>query len=181
MLQKTVKLRAETKGNTLYGYASVFDTETFIQGEGYEIMGRSAFDDVQKRDDTDVRALFNHDMSALLGRQSSGTLRWSTDSEGLPFEVDLPDTQLGRDIRVLLERGDLDGCSFAWIEGDSDVQARSAGGRVKVHTRVDRLIDVSVVTLPAYPGTSAKLRNEQTGHPSLRLIRAKLTLMKGRV
>lgn len=177
-IQKTVKLRSEVKGNTLHGYASVFDTETYIAGEGYEIMGRTAFDAVAKDESTDVRALYNHDHSALLGRQSSGTLRWSVDSEGLPFEVDLPDTQLGRDIRVLLERGDLDGCSFAWIEGDSDIQSRSAGGRVKVHTRVDRLIDVSVVTLPAYPGTSAKLRSEQAGN-SLRLVRAKLTLWKG--
>lgn len=184
MLQKTVNLRSEVKGNTLYGYASVFDTETFIPGEGYEIIGRSAFDDVSKREDTDVRALYNHDRSMLLGRQSSGTLRWSVDSTGLPFEVDLPDTQLGRDIRVLLERGDLDGCSFAWVEGEYDIKTRTAGGNVKVHTRVDRLVDVSVVTIPAYPGTSAKLRGEGSAtfvrDGRSRLIKANLNSLKGK-
>lgn len=182
-LRKTVKLRAETKGNTLYGHAAVFDTETYIPGEGYESLASTAFDDVYKDESTDVRALFNHDHSALLGRQSSGTLRWSVDTEGLPFEVDLPDTQLGRDVRVLLERGDLDGCSFAWIAGDYDIKARSQGGKVNVHTRIDRLIDVSVVTFPAYPGTSAKLRSEQNmtfaRDGRSRLIKAKLNLMKG--
>jgi HK97 family phage prohead protease len=168
MFHKTVKLRTETKGNTLYGHAAVYDTETFIPGEGYEIIGRSAFDNVAKDENTDVRALFNHDPSMLLGRQSSGTLKWSTDSEGLPFEVDLPDTQLG----------DLDGCSFAWVEGDYDTQARAAGGKVNVHTRIDRLVDVSVVTFPAYPGTSAKLRAESPNR-STGLLRAKLTLWKG--
>ena len=180
MQTRTVKLRSEVKGNTLYGYASVFDTETYIRGDGYEIMGNTAFDNVLADEATDVRALFNHDMSMLLGRQSSGTLRWSIDSTGLPFEVDLPDTQVGRDVRVYLERGDLDGCSFGWLEGDSAIQTRQAGGNVKVHTRIDRLVDVSVVTLPAYPGTTAKLRGEQlrtfdTDGRS-RLIRTKLRL-----
>lgn len=182
-IRKTVKLRAETKGNTLFGYASVYDTETFIPGEGYEIMARSAFDEVSKQE-TDVIATLNHNPSLLLGTERGKTLKWSTDSEGLPFEVELPDTTVGRDVRVLLERGDLNGCSFAWIEGDFEYQARSAGGRTKVHTRVDRLVDVSVVTLPAYPGTSAKLRAEQNvtfdRDPRSRLIKAKFNLQKGR-
>jgi HK97 family phage prohead protease len=181
-LNRTVKLRSEVKGNTLYGHAAVFDQETFIPGEGWEVMTRSAFDEVLDREDTDVRALFNHDMSMLLGRQSSGTLRLSVDSEGLPFEVDLPDTQLGRDVRVLLERGDLDGASFAWMPGESELRTRQAGGQVRAHTRVSRLVDVSVVTLPAYAGAGAALRSEQLGYtfendPRSRLIRARARIL----
>jgi HK97 family phage prohead protease len=179
-LRKTVKLRAELQddGNKLVGLASVFDTETYIRGEGYEVIGKTAFDDVLSRDDLDTYAAFNHDPSLLLGTVAAGSLRLEVVPEGLQFEVDLPDTTAGRDVKFYLQRGDLKGCSFAWMEGDSDIQARSGGGRVKVHTRVDRLVDVSVVTLPAYPGTSAKLRSEQAGN-SLRLVRAKLTLWKG--
>ena len=56
-----------------------------------------------------MRALFNHERGALLGRTCSGTLRLSEDGTGLRYEIDLPDTTVGRDVAALLERGDLTG------------------------------------------------------------------------
>lgn len=156
-----VQLRAELKGNTLSGHASVFDQETYIPREGYEVIARSAFNEVLKDPDTDVRALYNHDASMLLGRQSSGTLRLGTDSEGLTFDVDLPDTTAGRDVRELLERGDLTGASFGWIPGKFDTLTRKEGGILRSHTSIKRLVDVSVVTFPAYQGASVALRSER--------------------
>src|SRR4051794_444020 len=50
----------------------------------------------------DVYATFNHDVRALLGRLSSGTLRAGEDSEGGWYELDLPDTSVGRDVGELL-------------------------------------------------------------------------------
>jgi HK97 family phage prohead protease len=156
-----VQLRAEVKGNTLHGHASVFDQETYIPGEGWEEITRSAFNEVYKDPDTDTVALFNHDPTLLLGRQSSGTLRWSIDSEGLPFDVDLPNTTVGRDVRELLERGDLKGASFGWIPGQYDTVTRKEGGLLRSHTSIRRLVDVSVVTFPAYSGASVALRSER--------------------
>lgn len=168
-----VSLRAEVKGNTLYGHASVFDQETFIPGEGHEVIARSAFNEVYEDETTDVVALFNHDPTLLLGRQSSGTLRWGIDSEGLPFDVDLPNTTVGRDVRELLERGDLKGASFGWIPGKYDSLTRSEGGILRSHTSIRRLVDVSVVTFPAYSGASVALRNESFESNASRLIRAR--------
>lgn len=169
-----VQLRAEMKGNTLFGHASVFDQETYIPGEGWEVIARSAFNEVLKDQSTDVRALFNHDPTMLLGRQSAGTLRLSVDSEGLPFEVDLPDTTVGRDIRILLDRGDLTGASFGWIPGEYDTLTRSEGGLIRSHTSIKRLVDVSVVTFPAYSGASVALRSERFESDNRsRLIRAR--------
>lgn len=175
-----LRLRAELKGNTLSGHASVYEQETYINGEGYEVIGRGAFDDVLKDESTDVRALFNHDASMLLGRQGAGTLRLSSDSEGLAFDVDLPDTQLGRDVRVLLERGDLDGASFGWIADEYETNKRSEGDLVRRHTRIKRLVDVSVVTFPAYQGATATVRSETFIETrGSQLIRARARLLKG--
>src|SRR5262245_12029043 len=93
-----VELRAEMAGDTLRGHAAVFGQMARI-GAGWEDLGRSAFDAVLKDPSTDVRSLINHDPTLLLGRQSAGTLRVSVDSEGLPFEVDLPNTSYANDLR----------------------------------------------------------------------------------
>ncbi|STO64730.1 phage phi-c31 gp35-like protein [Haemophilus parahaemolyticus] len=51
----------------------------------------------------DVRALFEHDHSKLLGRTSSNTLKLEQDNIGLRFELTPPDTTLERDLLVSVE------------------------------------------------------------------------------
>jgi HK97 family phage prohead protease len=149
----TVLSRAAVEGNTLVGYAAVYDTPTTRQADfaGTETIARGAFDALL---DQDVVALVDHDSSKLLGRTSSGTLRLSSDDTGLRFEIDLPDTQLGRDVRVLVQRGDLAGCSFGAALGEVE----NVKGGV-VHRTFSRLVDVSVVTHPAYLETRVAVRS----------------------
>lgn len=152
-----VELRAEVKGRTLTGHASVFD-QLAVLPTHYERMSSTAFDAALKNPDTDVRALVNHDPMHLLGRQSSGTLRVSVDSRGLPFEVDLPNTTYANDLREVVERGDLTGASFAFLPGDDDWERAPDGRQVRTHVSVRELIDVSAVTFPAYGGADVALR-----------------------
>lgn len=153
-----MEYRADPAGGPgkLGGYAAVFDQVTDLGWDGLEKIDRAAFRDVLKDKATDVRALWNHDPQYLLGRQSSGTLRLSVDSKGLEYEVDLPDTTAGRDVRVLAERGDLDGASFAFVPGDWSWDDDS---ETRTHTRVARLVDVAPVTFPAYAGASTEARS----------------------
>jgi len=146
--------RSEIAGNVLRGHAAVFGTLARI-GQSYEAIARGAFAPVLGND---VRALVNHDPSQLLGRVSAGTLRLQEDSQGLAFEVDLPDTSTGRDLRVLVERGDITGASFAFQPGQME-RSRAADGRTIVtHTAFSALRDVSPVTYPAYESTDVALR-----------------------
>jgi len=156
---------AEVTGNTLAGHAAVFGQMAEIRG-GYEAIAAGAFDEVLARDD-DVVALRDHDPSLLLGRRSAGTLRLSTDDDGLAFEVDLPDTSYARDVRELVARGDLRGASFGFLPGKDELGRAPDGKQVRTHTSIRRLIDVSVVGLPAYDGTNVTLRHLTFGPPTL--------------
>lgn len=131
----------------------MFDQPTTRQRDyaGTETIARTAFDSVLS---DDVVAVVNHDMSQLLGRTSSKTLRLVPDTHGLAFELDLPDTTLGRDVRALVERGDLAGMSFSAEVGTVE---RTESG--VIHTGFKRLFDVSVVTMPAYEGTEVVARH----------------------
>jgi HK97 family phage prohead protease len=148
---------AEVSGNTLAGHAAVFGQTAQIRG-GYERIAPGAFDEALARGD-DVVALRDHDPSLLLGRTSSGTLRLGVTAAGLAFEVDLPDTAYARDVRELVARGDLAGASFGFLPGLDEVGTAPDGRQIRTHTSVSRLIDVSVVAIPAYDGTSVVLRH----------------------
>lgn len=143
------------KKKKVRGYAAVFDSLSEDLGGFREKINRNAFDNVL---DNDVVAVFNHDMNMILGRTTSGTLKLSVDERGLLTEIDMPNTTLGNDLVELVERGDISKMSFgffvdrdAWIESENDF--------VREVKEVKKLIDVSLVTKPAYNDTSAAVRS----------------------
>lgn len=176
MQRFNVQTRTAIEKNKLSGHSAVFGQVADIGPRGYEQIAPEAFNDVLTR--SDARFLVNHDPSQLLGRQSSGTLRMSPDSKGLYFEVDLPNTQLGNDIRELVERGDMDQGSFGFIPGEDVIQRTKDGRQLRTHTAIKELLDLSIVTYPAYEGTEVSLRSMQIEtEPSFieaRLLRAKI-------
>lgn len=175
MIRLRAEFRAEVSGDTLSGHASVFGQLAELGG-GYEQMASTAFDKVLSDPAVDVRALVNHDATLVLGRQSAGTLRLSTDKEGLRFEVDLPDTSYARDLRELVARGDVTGASFGFISGEDEMSRAPDGKQIRTHTSVARLLDVSPVTWPAYEGASVALRHMDfvvVGSPRSQLILAR--------
>lgn len=171
--RRCIETRSEVRGNRITGYASVFDERADI-GSYLEVMASTAFDAVLADPTTDVRAFLDHDSGKLLGRQSSGTLRLSTDSRGLHFEVDLPQTGPGRDARELIARGDLTGVSIGFRAGEEEWD-RYEGRDLRIHRSVAQLIEISPVSLPAYQGTEVALRSKphQIHDSRTQLIRAK--------
>ncbi len=176
------ELRAEVSGNRLAGHAAVFDVLADLP-QHYEALARTAFDEALKGD-PDVKALFNHNPSELLGSTRGKTLRLATDSTGLQFELDLPDTPDGHKVRTLVERGDLSGMSFGFLPGESEWSRARDGRQIRTHTSVKRLLDVSPVSYPAYDGTEVHLRAVQFAAPVLsarsRMVRLRAAaLLKG--
>lgn len=151
----TIEVRAKS-GRKLEGFAALYGVETHVsdpaRGTFRETIRAGAFADSLK---ADVLAIRDHDPTRLLGRTRSGTLRLGSDSRGLQFEIDLPDTSEGRDTLALAERGDLGGMSFGF-----DVPAGGdtwTGDRRELRSVV--LHEISVVShWPAYPGTVIDVR-----------------------
>jgi HK97 family phage prohead protease len=144
-----LEIRAVGDGMTLRGYAAVFNSPSqplpFI-----ETIQRGAFADSLKSRN-DVKLLWNHDTSVVLGSTRAGTLRLVEDERGLLVEADLPQTQAGKDAAISIQRGDVTAFSFGFrIPAGGDEWA-SASERVL--KRVN-LHEVSVgVAFPAYTGT----------------------------
>jgi HK97 family phage prohead protease len=151
--QRTVDVDVEsldTRGRTVHGFAAVYNVLSEDLGGYREQIAPGAFAGVLEGD---VRALLNHDPNEVLGRTKSGTLRLHDEDRGLRFELDLPDSPLGQNIRESVRRGDLDGASFRFVVGDEDWD-----GDVRTVTRVEELLDASIATHPAYPEASIELR-----------------------
>ncbi|SUT94576.1 prohead protease (GP4) [[Actinobacillus] rossii] len=107
------------------------------------------------KENKDVRALFEHDFSKLLGRTSSGTLKLEQDKIGLRFELTPPDTSLGRDLLVSVARGDISGMSFGFLplEETWDFEQEPALRQIQKA----ELFEITVTSIPAYPESSVEL------------------------
>jgi uncharacterized protein len=140
----------DTRGRTLHGYAAVYNVESEDLGGFRERIAPGAFSGVLG---SDVRALLNHDPSQVLGRTRSGTLRLFDEQRGLRFEVDLPDSPLGENVREAVRRRDIDGASFRFKVGRD-----SWSGELRTIESVEQLKDVTVATFGAYPAASVELR-----------------------
>lgn len=154
-----VEVRKAGDGRTIRGTAVVFNQRSENLGGYVEQIDPAAFEGC---DMADVRCLFNHDDSQVLGRNASGTLRLSQDANGMHFECDLPDTSFARDLAASMDRGDIDQCSFGFsvAPGGSDwSEDRATGATVRTVKKISRLWDVSPVTYPAYPQTSSEIRS----------------------
>lgn len=150
-----VELRVADEGGMIVGYAAVFNSLSEDLGGFREVIVPGAFDRAIS-EAHDVRALVNHDSSQLLGRTKSGTLKLSVDEKGLRAEIDPPATQAAIDALASISRGDMDGMSFAFRTLSDDWRAE--GDQLIRELRDLELLDVSVVTFPAYPETQVAAR-----------------------
>lgn len=150
---------ADTKSSpgTMVGYALKFNTLSQNLGGFVETIAPGAVDK-SLADGLDVLARYNHEDNMLLGRTSSGTLRLSVDETGLMYEVDLPNTTVGRDIAELAARGDVYQSSFAFMTIDDEWGYTDQGFPLRTLNSV-RLVDVAPVNTPAYLDTSSAMRS----------------------
>lgn len=140
------------------GYAVLFNTLSEDLGKFREVIAPHALDDV---DIEDVKCLIDHQFGYVIGRTKAETLELNVDDKGLYFKCYLPNTTYARDIYESIKVGNVNNCSFRYTLPKDDQSAktwtRENGEYVQTINKIDELIEVSIVTIPAYKDTSVEV------------------------
>lgn len=150
--------RAEGDDIYIEGYFSVFNSPYQIMDGVVEEIAPGAFADTLGGD---IRALINHDTRLVLGRTKAGTLTLREDSRGLWGSIRInPEDQDAVNLYRRVQRGDVDQCSFGFFI-EAETREVLEDGTVRYTINKVRLLEVSVVTFPAYEETSVSARGRQ--------------------
>ena len=142
----------------LSGYFIKFDEETELWPGYFEVIKREGVEKAIK--DADIRALFNHDHSLVLGRTGNDTVRLDVDDVGLfgDIIINKDDPQaVGAYARV--QRGDVIGCSFGFFPIKINTEERDDGSYLDTILDLE-IFEVSPCTFPAYPQTEIAARQK---------------------
>lgn len=154
-----VEIRAGEDGKesrNVVGYGAVINSWSRDLGGFKERIVEGALDGTKKKD-ADIRALVGHKLEMIVGRTKSGTMKTSIDKKGLLTEVDVVRNYMGDALLESIRVGDVDGMSVGfrilddhWRMED-DVLVRDVLSA--------EVIEVSYTAFPAYPETSAQVRD----------------------
>src|SRR5215211_3950354 len=146
----TVEAAAPTvDGRKLRGVIP-YGVESRDMGGWREVIDRGA---LAGADLGDLIATREHDRSRLLGRHPT-TLTTEDRDDGFAWAVELPQSPVGEDVRVAIERGDLRASSWRQV-----VARDYWNGDVRHVAEISHLLDVTVTAAPAYAAAAAELRS----------------------
>lgn len=152
------------------GYATTFNEPYILRHytsswDGYEITIREqvdphAFDEC---DMADTIMQYNHE-GRVFARLSNGTMNLSVDDHGLFVEADLGGTEIGRQLYEEIKGGYTDKMSFGFtISGETREEKEDTEAKtyevLRTITKIERLYDVSAVSIPANDATEISARS----------------------
>lgn len=151
----------DKEGRVVTGYAIVFNQRSRVL---YDKTQRKYFTEVIDPravtlaflNQQDIKFNFNHDNNMLLGRSlyGEGSLRFEVDEYGVKYAIELPNTTTGNDVLEMIKRGDVFGCSFAFVYAKDGVRDEKQNGQnIRTVIKMDSIHDFSIVVDPAYLGT----------------------------
>lgn len=151
-----IEVRSDnSKEMVLTGRPVVFNQPTVI-GEDYkEVIAEGALDGA---DLSDVRLLYNHDLSTVPLARTPKTMELSVDPAGLTFTANLPANEYGRTVYEAVKRGDLTGMSFSFKvpDGGDDYDPETNTRTIR---KIEKIYECSIVPFPAYPTASVEARD----------------------
>jgi HK97 family phage prohead protease len=144
------------------GYFLKFNQRTLIGSKDYgfeEVILDTALNDTDMRK---VPLKYNHNDGYLaLASTKNGSLNLEVDSVGLKGRAELLNIQSHNDIYQMVESGLISECSFAFTLDSDNGSDWDFEKDVPLRTirKIDRLYDVSIVDLGAYPDTEIYARS----------------------
>lgn len=139
------------------GYATTFDEPYELEGKRgvREVILRSAIDGA---DMSDVIFQMNH-VGPVYARQSNGTLSLAADEHGLHVRADLGGTARGRELfSEDISGGYITKMSWGFLVADGGYEYDPVTRTFTV-TKIEKVYDVSAVSIPANQGTEIHTRS----------------------
>lgn len=149
------------------GYASTFNEPyTLYEDKDFrfqEVVDQNAF---ANTDMSDVIFQYNHE-GRVFARTSNNTLSITPDEQGLFISANLGGTEAGRNLYEEIRGGYTNKMSFGFtVDGDEEVRTSEPDGFITITRRitsVQKLYDVSAVSIPANDATSISVRTLTDG------------------
>lgn len=141
---------------TLRGHAAVFNRKSHDLGGFRTVIAPGAFAKILDTN-PDVHLVLNHDMSKVLARTRSNTLELREDAYGLHVWANVAPTSHGNDLRISMERGDVDQMSFACDIGEDEWTMDADENVTRTIYSISGLFDATVCAQGAFPQTNAQL------------------------
>lgn len=155
---------AEDGRKIVEGYATTFNEEYKLWGdERYQVLESVDGNAFKDTDMSDVIMQYDHE-GRVFARTGNGTLKLEADSHGLKIIADLGGTELGRQLYEEIKGGYTNKMSFGFRVKTAEriIEEDEVTGNVTVHrkiTAIEKLYDVSAVSLPANDATEISARN----------------------
>ena len=164
-----VKMREGESSNIIEGVAIVTNKETVLyEGQDWreiEVIDPSCLNEAFIREQ-DITLNLLHDRSSSIARTPQ-SLRVESREDGLHFEADVPDCDLGKRAQALIANGTYTGCSFEfWPKDYTTTERRGADGKTEYvirHTAFKKIDALTIAMKPAYDQTSVGLREAMEG------------------
>ena len=169
-LQTEVKTE-ENEGMILTGYPIVFEQEIDL-GEWREVIDAGSTGDGSVL--RDVALIANHDFGMIPMARSrrnndNSTMKLTPDQHGVAMRAALdPENPKAKEAYSAVKRGDITGMSFAFIVSEEKWEDLDSEKPLRRITGFSRILEVSVVTHPAYKGTSVQAASEGEALESVR-------------
>lgn len=148
------------------GYATTFN-EPYTLYEDVDMVFREQVDPgaFNGADMSDVIMQYDH-RGRVFARIRNNTLALRTDSKGLFVTANLGGTEIGRQLYEEIRGGYTDKMSFAFTVSADNVERYEENNKrvyLRTITQIDRVFDVSAVSIPANDGTSISARSYVNG------------------
>lgn len=171
---RAIEPTQDSNESIISGHAAVFDQITNIAGWFNEVIERGAFDTT---DFTDVLLSVNHDLDNIpLARSRNNnvnsTLQLQVDNVGLATRANL-DTENNNDAKSLyssINRGDMDGMSFIFFVAKDSWEGLDTDMPTRHIEAISKVVEVSVVSFPAYDGTDIASSRDADALESAKLV-----------
>ena len=156
----------EPESYNVRGYATTFNEKyTLWDDEDFRVdeqVDPHAFDECDMRD-----VIFQYDHEGrVFARTSNDTLKLTPDAHGLEVNAYLGGTEIGRNLFEEIKGGYTSKMSFGFHVEADEIKEEEVDGKViytRTITKINKLYDVSAVSLPANDGTEISARSLKDG------------------